>query len=148
MFEIILATDHNTDIALNITPKALLLPSINNNSKYSSSKLRKRSEIVSPSHQLQNKSHKAVNDYSTKCINYFNFVVAYPSPKIIDQEMEIIATSFMNFSQEQMILNTSKTVHTHLLKHWNGNKSSAHTSMNASEPSEHVDMKVFSIELK
>ena len=63
MFDIILATDHNTYIALSITPKDVLFPSINN-STHSSYKLSKRSEIVSPPCQFQNKRHKIVNEYS------------------------------------------------------------------------------------
>ena len=62
LIDIILATDHNTNIALNINPKDVLLPSINNIIKYSSSKLSKRYESVAPRHQLQRKQEKTVND--------------------------------------------------------------------------------------
>ena len=89
-----------------------------------------------------------VNEYSIKSINDFKFIVVYSSPKITDQEIQINATSSVPFSQEQMIENNTKRFQTRILKHWNGNKSSEHTSMNSLAPAEHIDLNVFSIELK
>ena len=53
LFDIILETDQNNDIALKIISKDVKLPSTNASSTYSSSKLTKCSEIVSPCHQLR-----------------------------------------------------------------------------------------------
>ena len=54
----------------------------------------------------------------------------------------------MPFSQEQIIEHKTKRVQTHILNHRNVNKSIAHTSMNSLAPAEHIDLNVFSIELK
>ena len=77
LFDRVLATEQNNDIALKVTPKDVLLTSINASSTDSRSKLRKRSEIVSPHHQLQSKQEKTVNNYSKKSIDGFRLIVVY-----------------------------------------------------------------------
>ena len=62
LFGIILETDQNSDIALKVIHKEASFSSINYNSKYSRSKLRSRSEIVSSRHQLQRKIQKKVHN--------------------------------------------------------------------------------------
>ena len=46
---------------------------------------------------------ETVNEYSNKSIVDFKLVVVYTSLTLTDQEEQIIATSFMNFSREQVI---------------------------------------------
>ena len=52
LFDRILETYQNPDIALEVINKDVSLSSINNNSTYSRSRLRTRSEIISPCHQI------------------------------------------------------------------------------------------------
>ena len=55
LIDIILATDHNTDIVSNVISKYVLLESINDSSIYSKTKLSNISENVSPCHIIQRK---------------------------------------------------------------------------------------------
>ena len=66
LFERILETNKNSDIVLKVISKDVSLPSIKNISTYSISKLRKRSEIISPRHQLQRKRHSHLYIYTKK----------------------------------------------------------------------------------
>ena len=63
LFDQILATDQNNNIALKIMIKDVLLSSIKYSSTDSSTKSMKRSETVLPCHILQKKIMKTVNDY-------------------------------------------------------------------------------------
>ena len=74
--------------------------------------------MYTPEKNIENR-----NEYPRKYIDDFKLIVIYPSTKITDLEKKIIATYFMPFSQEQSIENNSKIILTHLLKHWNKNKS-------------------------
>ena len=85
LFDQILSTEQNNNIALKIIPKYVLFPSINGISTYSSNKLRKGYEIFSPCHLLQRKLQKIGNDYENKYIDYFKLVVFDPSPKLTIQ---------------------------------------------------------------
>ena len=82
LFDRILETDQKPYIALRVIHKDVSLPSINDNSINSRSKLRSSSEIVSPHHQLQRNLWKKVNDYSHKSIGDFKLIVVNPSPKL------------------------------------------------------------------
>ena len=106
------------------------------------------SETVSPCNQLHRKWKKTVNDYSKKSISDFKLIVVYPSPKLTNQENKIIATSLMDYCQEQIIENNSKRIVSYLLKCWSKNKYSLHPSTNVLTPDEHVLLKIFSTELK
>ena len=94
LFERILEIDRNSDIILKVIHKEPPFSSINDNSTDSRSKMRSRSEMVPPHHQLQRKRQKKVDDYSQKSIDNFKLVIVNPSPKLTDQEKRSIATSF------------------------------------------------------
>ena len=61
LFYRILKTDQNSDIALKVIHKEVSFSSINHNSTDSRSKLRSRSDIFSPRHQIQRKRQKNFN---------------------------------------------------------------------------------------
>ena len=82
LFNRILETDQNSNIILKVIHKEPLFSSINDNSTYSRYKMRSRSEMVSPCHQIQRKRHKNVHDYSQKLIDNFKLIVVNPSPKL------------------------------------------------------------------
>ena len=74
LFDIDLATDHNSDIVLNVINTDVSFPSINDNDTDSSSKLINRFAIVSPYNQLQKEGQKEVQYYSQKSIADFRFI--------------------------------------------------------------------------
>ena len=131
MFDRILETDQNSDILLKAINKYVPLSSINENDKYSRSKLSNRSEIVSPGRQLQWKRQKNVREYSQKLIDDFKLIVVHPLSKLTDQEKHSIATYFGYSSQDQGIENNAKRILTLVLESWNENKSSAHPNTHA-----------------
>ena len=104
--------------------------------------------MVTPRHQLQRKRRKKMNDYSQKSINDFELVLVTPSPKLTDQEKKYVRNSFDASSQDQCIETNSKRILTHVLRRWDGIKSNAHPSTSALTPSENVDLKIYSFELK
>ena len=91
---------------------------------------------------------KKVYDHSKKSIDYLKFIVVNTSLKPTDQEKQTISTSFRYSSQDQSTENNSKMILTHILRRCNGNKSSSHPSTNIMTPSEHVALKILSIEIK
>ena len=103
LFDQTLSTDQNNNVTLNIIPKDILFPSINDISIDSIIKLRKRCEMFSSRHILQRKLQKTVNDYSNKSIDDFKLIVVYPLTKLTGLEKQIIATSFGYSSQDQII---------------------------------------------
>ena len=103
LFDRILETDQNSDIELKVIHKYLSLPSINDNGTESRSKLRNRSEILSPFHRLQREIQKKVHYCSQKLIDYFKLTIVILSPKLNDQENLNIATSFGYSYQDQSI---------------------------------------------
>ena len=72
----------------------------------------------------------------------------YLSLKLADKENHIIATSVMSISQKNVSKITPRIILTHLVKRWNGNKSSAHPITNALKTAELVVLKVYYFELK
>ena len=123
-------------------------PSINDSSNYSRYRLRKRSEIVSPCHQLQIKRHKKVHNYSQKYIDDFKLNVVDPPLNLTNQLKRNIVTYFLLIYQYQSIENNTRRIITYTLKRWDGNKSSATPSANAMTSAEVVALKLYSIELK
>ena len=105
LFDRTLEMDQNHYISLKVISKYVSLPSINNSSTYSISKLSKRSEIVSRCHKLHRKRQKEFHGDTKKSIDDLNFIVVNTPPKIIDQEKFIIATSFLTINQDQSIEN-------------------------------------------
>ena len=97
-----------------------------------------RHEIVSPHHQLQRKRQKKVHDYSQKSIDDLKLIVVNPPPQLTDQEKSSIMTYSGSSSQDKIIDNSKKRILPHILKCWNGNKSSAHQSAHTLTPSELV----------
>ena len=78
----------------------------------------------------------------------FELVLVTPSPKVTNQEKKCLRNSFDASSQDECIENTSKRILTHVLRRWDGIKSTAHTSTSAMTPSETVVLKIYSIERK
>ena len=148
LFDRILETDQNSDIILKVIYKEPSLSSINDNSTYSISRMRIRSEMVPPCHQLQRKRQEKVDDYSQKLIDNFKLIIVNPPPKLTDQEKHSIANSFVSPSQDQCIETNTKRILTHVLKRWNEDKSIAHPSTCAFTPAETVAMTIYLIELK
>ena len=70
------------------------------------------------------------------------------SPKLNDEENSSIANSFGSSYQYQIIENNAKIILTHVLKRWNLNKSSAHSSTCALTSAEIVALKIYFIEPK
>ena len=103
LFDRILETDQNSNIILKVVHKKTSFLSINYNSTYSRSKMRSRSEIISPRHHFQRKRQKKVYDYSQKSIDDFKLIFVNPSQKLTDQLKRIIATYFGSSSQDQCI---------------------------------------------
>ena len=91
---------------------------------------------------------KKVHDYSQKYIDDFSMIVVNPPPKLTDQEKRSIVVFFGSSPQDQIIENNKKRIMTHVLKHWNEIKSSAHPSTHPFTSAELVELKVYSIELK
>ena len=106
------------------------------------------SEIITPRHHLQRKRQKKVHDYSQKSIDDFNLVIVNPYPKLNDEEKKSVMNYFDSSSKYQCIETNTKGVMTHVLMHWNEDKSNAHTSTCALTAAETVVLKVYSIELK
>ena len=90
LFDIILATDQDSDISLNLIHRETSLPSIN--VKISSQRSEKSSltEIVTPRHHIQRKRRKKMHDYSQKSIDDFELVLVTPFPKVTDQEKKSV----------------------------------------------------------
>ena len=71
-----------------------------------------------------------------------------PLPKLTDQENHSITTSSFPISQYQNIVNKTKKILTRLLQRWDRNNSRARPSAHAMTPTEILELKVYSIELK
>ena len=80
LFEIVLETNHNSDIVSKVIYKYVSLPSINFSSTYSRSKLSNRSKIISPCHKLDIKYRKGYM-ISHNCFDDFKLIVVNPPPK-------------------------------------------------------------------
>ena len=81
-------------------------------------------------------------------IDDFKLIVINTPPKLNDQEKRSITTSFGSSYQDQSIENNREIIMTHILKRWNGKKSSAHPSKHALIRDEPVALNVYSIEIK
>ena len=81
-------------------------------------------------------------------IDDFKLIVVNPSPKLTDQEMRSIATSFGFASPDQGIETNSKRILTRVLKHWNKKESSAHPNTCALTSDETVALNIYSSEIK
>ena len=148
LFDRILATDQDYYISLNLIHRETSLPYINIKRSSKRSEKCSMSEMVTPRHQLQIKIRKNIIDYSQKSIDDFELVLVEQSPKLTDQEKRYVRNSFDALSQDQCIETNSKRILTHVLRHWDGNKSNAHPITSALTPAETVAMKIHSIELK
>ena len=148
LIDIILATEQDSDISLNLIHRETSLLSIN--VKISSQKSEKgnMSEMVTPRHQIQRKRRKKTNDYSQKSIDHFELVLVTPFPKRTDQEKKCVRNHFDASSQDQSIETTSKRILNHVLRRWDDIKSTAQPSTSAMTPAETVALKIYSIELK
>ena len=107
-----------------------------------------RSEIVPPRHQLQRKRQKKVHDYYQKSIDDFKIIIVNLSPKLPGQEKRTISTSFGYSSQDQRTETNTKRITAHVLNCWSENKSISHPGTFTLTPSETVDLKIYSIEIK
>ena len=148
LFDIILATEQDYDITLNVIHRETSLPSINVKISNQISEKYSISEMVTPRHHTQMKRRKKMNDYSQKSIDYFELVLVTPSPKLTNQEKKCVGNSFDVSSQDQCIETNSKIILTHVLRRWDENKSNAHPSTSALTTAETVALKIYSIELK
>ena len=118
MIDRILATDHDSDISLNLIHRETSLPLINVKRSSQKSEKSSMSEMVTPCHQIQSKRRKTMLDYSQKSIDYFELVLVTPFPKVTDQEKKSVRNCFDASSQDQSIENTSKRILTHVLRRW------------------------------
>ena len=118
MFDIILATEQDSDITLNVIHRETSLPSINVKRSIQRSEKYSMSEMVTPRHQIQRKRRKKMNDYSQKSIDDFELVLVSPSPKLTDQEKKCVRNSFDASSQDQCIETNSKRILTRVLRRW------------------------------
>ena len=74
--------------------------------------------------------------------------VVNPPPNLIDKEKRVVVTYLLTISQDQSIENNTRIILNHILKGWDGNKSSAHPSAHVITPADVLSMKLYSIELK
>ena len=148
LFDRILDTDRNSDIILKVVHKEPSFSSINDNSIDSISKMRSRSEMVPPCHQLHRKQKEKVDDYYQKLFGNFNLIIVNLSPKLAEQENRSIANSFAYSYQDQCIETNTRRILTHVLNSWNENKSIAQPSTCALTPAETIALNIYSIELK
>ena len=81
LFDRILETDQNYDIALKVIYKEPSFSSINIKISNSISNKNSMSEMVTPRHHLQRKRQKKMDDYSHKSIDDFKLIIVNPSPK-------------------------------------------------------------------
>ena len=70
------------------------------------------------------------------------------SPKVTDQEKKYVRNSFDVSSQYQCIETISERIMTHVSRHWDDIKYTAHPSTSEMTPAETVALKIYSIELK
>ena len=102
MFDIILATEQDSDITLNMIHRETSLPSINVKISSQISEKCTMSEMVTPCHQIQRKIRKKMNDYSQKSIDDFGLVLVTPSPKVTKQEKKRVRNYFWYFISRSM----------------------------------------------
>ena len=148
MFDIILATEKDSNITLNLIQRETSLTSINVKISSQISEKCSMSEMVTPRYQIQRKRRKKMNDYSQKSIDDFEIVLVTTSPKVTNQEKKCVRNSFDASSQDQCIETTSKIILTHVLRCWGDIKYTAHPSTSTMTPAETVGLKIYSIELK
>ena len=133
---------------MKVISKDVSFPSINNSSTDYRSKLRKRSEIVSPRHQLQRKIHKKCSWFLTEIYWLFQVDCCESTNEVNWSRKVCYRNFFLPISQDQSIENNTKRILTHILKRWDGNNSSAPPSADTITPTEVVALNVYSVELK
>ena len=147
-FDTILATQHNVGITLRKIDKdisSLINKAIKNNQSNSS---KKKNYMMETCHTLQRKRKKSVITYSNHSLDEIQIILVSPSPTLTSFEKEVIETSFGRTSQQYSTEINSKTMLTHLIRHWYENKPISYPKENTISPPDHVALNIFSIELK